>query len=322
MPELPEVETMVRGVRGVLEGRVLAEVELCDCRCKPIHFSPELERVRELVVGESVTQVRRRAKRVVMQLANGWAFVIEPRMTGLMLVADPPDREHLRVRWRLRRGRRGSSVGSGSNRSGRRSAVCGNDVWFWDRRGLGTVKLLDPEELELELGPSRLGPDALEMTVTCWGTLLSRTRRAVKVALLDQKLVAGIGNLYASEILHIAGIHPETVTSELSSRRIARLHAATIDVLSEAIRYEGSTLGDGTYRNVLNQDGGYQNQHRVYGRKGERCRSCGRGRVRRIVQAQRSTFFCPCCQRQPKEVSRKREGGNAVGEPVRLDAFV
>lgn len=296
---------MVRGIRGVLEDRVLADVVLCDCRCKPIQFSPDIQRARELVVGESVTHVHRRAKRVVMRLSNGWAFVIEPRMTGLMLVADPPDREHLRVRWKLHHGRKRSFRTSIVNGPGQRSVVAGShDVWFWDRRGLGTVKLLDPSELEEELGPSRLGPDALELTAARWEALLSTTRRAVKVALLDQKLVAGIGNLYASEILHVAGIHPATVASGLSSRRVARLHFATVDVLTDAIRHEGSTLGDGTYRNVLNQDGSYQNQHRVYGRQGERCRSCGRGRVRRIVQAQRATFYCPRCQRTPNRNSR------------------
>ncbi len=116
------------------------------------------------------------------------------------------------------------------------------------------------------------------------------------MALLDQRALAGVGNLYASEILHTAGIHPQARCDRLRRGDWQRLHAAMRSVLKEAIRFEGSTLGDGTYRNALNQAGSYQNHHRVYDRAGETCAVCGRAQVERIVQAQRSTFFCPRCQ--------------------------
>jgi formamidopyrimidine-DNA glycosylase len=206
-------------------------------------------------------------------------------MTGLMLVSDPPDEEHLRLEWVVSRQRRRQSV------------------WFWDRRGLGTVRLLTPEEQQQTLGPARLGPDALEMTGDDWFSRLRAVRRPVKVALLDQKLVAGIGNLYASEILHRAGIHPGTFSDTLSRAHVMRLHAATQEILLTAIEHEGSTLGDGTYRNVLNQDGSYQNQHRVYAKAGAACPTCSRGTILRIVQAQRSTFFCPRCQKPARKSS-------------------
>ena len=118
-----------------------------------------------------------------------------------------------------------------------------------------------------------------------------------EVALLDQKLVAGIGNLYASEILHEAHISPLRPATKLTRDQVQRLHAATQRVLLDAIKHEGSTLGDGTYRNALNQSGGYQNAHRVYAREADQCPTCGRGKVVRIIQAKRSTFFCRCCQR-------------------------
>ena len=226
--------------------------------------------------------MRRIAKRVVLELETTEAFVIEPRMTGLMLLSDPPTREHLRFEWEFVAEQPG-----GVDR-----------LWFWDRRGLGTLRLYTADELHQRLSSPYLGPDALTITPDQWHHALSRTKRAVKVAVLDQKLVAGIGNLYASEILHLCRIHPEQVASRLGRRRILRLHAATRTVLETAIEYEGSTLGDGTYRNVLNQDGSYQNEHRVYDREGEVCPSCDRATIRRIVQAQRSTFFCPRCQRR------------------------
>ena len=123
------------------------------------------------------------------------------------------------------------------------------------------------------------------------------SRRAIKVALLDQKVVAGVGNLYASELLHLAAVHPAKRCSQLSRMDWERVHQQMQHVLGEAIKYEGSTLSDGTYRNALNKEGGYQNHHRVYDREGATCPSCRQEEIVRIVQAQRSTFFCPQCQR-------------------------
>jgi len=171
-----------------------------------------------------------------------------------------------------------------------------SSLWFWDRRGLGTVSLLSEQELAERLGPPHLGVDALRITQRQWTTVCRSTKRAIKVALLDQKFVAGIGNLYASEILHRAGIHPQQPADALSPAQIQRMSAATKAVLRAAIRHEGSTLSDGTYRNALNQNGSYQNAHCVYQRADELCRNCRETQVRRIVQAQRSTFFCPACQ--------------------------
>jgi formamidopyrimidine-DNA glycosylase len=119
------------------------------------------------------------------------------------------------------------------------------------------------------------------------------------VALLDQRAVAGIGNLYASEILHLAEVHPARSCDKVTRAQWQRIADATHEVLEAAVRYEGSTLADGTYRNALNQAGDYQNHHRVYDRKGAVCFRCGPGReIVRIVQAQRATFFCPGCQRK------------------------
>jgi formamidopyrimidine-DNA glycosylase len=116
------------------------------------------------------------------------------------------------------------------------------------------------------------------------------------VALLDQRAVAGVGNLYAAEILHLARVHPAKRCDQINGDQWQAIHRSMIDVLQIAIRYEGSTLSDGTYRNALNELGGYQNHHRVYDRAGQTCASCHSGTVVRIVQAQRATFYCPACQ--------------------------
>ncbi|MBM4074427.1 MAG: formamidopyrimidine-DNA glycosylase, partial [Planctomycetes bacterium] len=170
-------------------------------------------------------------------------------------------------------------------------------IWFWDRRGLGTVSLLNPQQMSRLFGQDRLGPDALEMRYEDWEQRLRKTRRSIKVALLDQKLVAGIGNLYASEILHVSGISPCRPANVLTKRQMSRLAEAVRSVLQTAIELEGSTLGDGTYRNALNQSGQYQNRHLVYMKEGDRCSTCDKGHIERIVQTQRSTFYCPHCQK-------------------------
>jgi formamidopyrimidine-DNA glycosylase len=280
VPELPEVETMVRGIARHVTGRRLVAAVRCRCRFRPIQVTPAASTIRSRVDGVRITGVRRIGKRVILDLSTGDAFVIEPRMTGLMLVTDPPDRSHLRFHWRL-------------DPSDNPDLV--DELYFWDRRGLGTIRLLSASELAERLGPSRLGPDALELAAKGWRELCGRTGRAIKVAMLDQKLVAGIGNMYASEILFRARIGPSRPADQIADHEAARLSRATRRVLREAIRHEGSTLSDGTYRNALNQNGSYQESHRVYDRAGEPCVVC-RARIVRVVQAQRSTFFCPACQ--------------------------
>jgi formamidopyrimidine-DNA glycosylase len=259
--------------------------------------------------------------------------VFEPRMTGLVLIADPPDELYLRVRIQLespspnpsakrKRSSRQSSPDSclltpnSSFSNGHTTAP--QELLYWDRRGLGNVRLLTPAEQAAAFGPPKLGPDALEITLEELRANLARSRRVIKVALLDQTAVAGIGNLYASEMLHVAAIHPATPCHRLRPPQWSALHAAVGEILHAAIKYEGSTLGDGTYRNALNQQGGYQNHHRVYDREAHACPTCAAGTIERITQAQRSTFFCPKCQsrrasraaatsprRQPKGVSTK-----------------
>jgi formamidopyrimidine-DNA glycosylase len=277
MPELPEVETMRRGVAPIIGSRV-AGVELPKCPRKPILVAPGLPAMRKRLVGAEVTGVDRIGKRVVVQLSGELSLVFEPRMTGLVLLTAPPTTEHLRFRLKLERG----PVG---------------ELLYWDRRGLGNVQLFTAAELAERFADGRLGPDALQLSAEGLRERLAVSRRAIKVALLDQRALAGVGNLYASEALHLARLSPELACQTLRPADWRRLHAALREVLETAIKYEGSTLSDGTYRNALNKEGGYQNHHRVYDRADAACPSCGKGAIVRIVQAQRSTFYCPRCQK-------------------------
>lgn len=276
MPELPEVETMRRGILGIVGGKVKNAIPL-PCPRKPIRLEPAAEELAATIKGKKVLAVDRLGKRVVVRLSGELSLVFEPRMTGLVLLADPPSQEHLRFRLDLS----GSSVRS---------------IFYWDRRGLGSVRLLSNARLAAELNGNKLGPDALVITAAELQERLGGSSRAIKVALLDQRAVAGVGNLYASEILHLARIHPAKPCRRLKTTDWQEIHRRLLEVLQLAIEHEGSTLSDGTYRNALNQAGGYQNQHRVYDRAGEDCQNCGQQTIIRIVQAQRATFFCPKCQ--------------------------
>jgi formamidopyrimidine-DNA glycosylase len=274
MPELPEVETMRRGIATIAGSRI-AGFERMRCKRRPIAIEPR--NIARRLSGRRVEDVGRLGKRLMLRLEGGDRLIFEPRMTGLVLVADPPTEEHLRLRLDFE----GGPI---------------PHVWYWDRRGLGSVRLLTESQFADRLGNGHLGPDALQISPDDLQNRLASSRRAIKVALLDQSAVAGIGNLYASEILHLAGIHPAKRCDLLSWPQWEAIHKHMLAGLQLAIRYEGSTLSDGTYRNALNQAGGYQNQHRVYDRAGQPCRQCNSGQIVRVVQAQRATFYCPTCQ--------------------------
>ena len=284
MPELPEVETMRRGILSVV-GMRISGMRIPASPLRPITIEPSAAEFRGRIVGRRIVSVGRCGKRVLVELDSAERIVIEPRMTGRVLLGNPPDRKHLRLVFTLARGR---ERGAGDGKT---------ELLFWDSRGLGVVRLLTPEGFARQLGPETLGPDALQITVEQLQERLGRSRRAVKAALLDQKVLAGVGNIYASELLHRARIHPGAACCRLRPIQWRRLHAAMRDVLQEALEHEGTTLADGMYQTVQGESGRYQQLHRVYQRARKLCLQCGRGIIVRIVQAQRSSFYCPRCQR-------------------------
>lgn len=264
-------------------GYRIADCSLPPCKLRPILISPKFSLLRKRLLNQQIVDIGRRGKRLLLHLFDESVVVIEPRMTGLLLLEDPPGPEHLRLCLDLITENEGSSSHA-------------RQLLFWDRRGLGTVRWLSKDHIDQVLGPEKLGPDALVITVAELKSRLKPSRRAIKVAMLDQKVVAGIGNLYASEILFLAGVDPRTSCDRLSGPQWQSIHEAIGTVLRLAILHEGSTLSDGTYRNALNQAGNYQNHHRVYDSAGTVCTRCHGAEIERIVQAQRCTFFCPRCQ--------------------------
>ncbi len=280
MPELPEVETMRRGLLPCLGGEIVS-VSKPKSKYRPILIEPPLPRLRQRLLGCRIEGVERLGKRVVVKMDSGDSLLLQPKMAGLVLVGLPPNQAHARLVIEL-------------------SGVSASPIIYWDQRGLGTVRLWTATEMKDYLDSGAIGPDALAIGFGDFHSRFSVSRREVKPTLLEQDRVAGIGNLYAAEILHRCRIHPQRRSDELSKAAWRKIFDATVEILQEAIVYEGSTLGDGSYRNAKNNPGSYQNAHKVYDRAGQECKQCSRGVIQRIVQAQRSTFFCPCCQRQPK----------------------
>jgi formamidopyrimidine-DNA glycosylase len=259
MPELPEVETIRRSLAPHVEGRRIRALEL---RSRLV-ARPE---VAERVAGCRILRLDRMGKYLLFELDHG-VLTVHLRMTGKLLHDGTPG-PHTRAILKLDRG-------------------C---VLFDDTRQFGRLDWA----ATLPANVRRLGPEPFALTAAEFAARLRARRGAVKPLLLDQRFVAGIGNIYADESLHRARIHPLQPAATISAARARRLHTAIVEVLNEAIAAGGSSISD--YVNATGEAGTFQVAHRVYGRAGEPCLKCGAA-VRRIVVGQRGTHFCPRCQR-------------------------
>lgn len=279
MPELPEVETVRRGLAPVMEG---ARIERADINRPDLRW-PLPDRMAERLTGATVTALRRRSKYLLADLSTGETLLWHLGMSGRVLVSGaalgrfhhdhPAPERHDHVVLHL---------GSGAR------------VTFNDARRFGAMDLFPTggtHPLLVGLGPEPLGNGFSEHHLE---TRLRGRRTPVKAALLDQTVVAGLGNIYVAEALFRAGISPRRLAGNLGPRRIARLVPAIRETLAEAIAAGGSSLRD--YRQTSGELGYFQHSFRVYGREGAPCPACG-SPIARIVQSGRSSFFCPRCQR-------------------------
>src|SRR5947209_13844513 len=294
MPELPEVETVRRGLAPVMEGARFVKVEARrgDLRWPlPTDFAARLE-------GKTVTGLGRRAKYLTADLSSGEVLLMHLGMSGSFRVLAGKAAEHAPARYHHERSKQFTHDHVVFRMS---NGAC---ITFNDPRRFGSMKLiardkLDQEPLLRALGPEPLGNafDAAMLARACRGKTTS-----LKAALSDQRVVAGLGNIYVCEALHRARLSPKRRASTIATRsgapneRAAALVEGIRAVLEDAIRAGGSSLRD--HRRTDGELGLFQHQFAVYDREGERCqrRGCG-GTIKRIVQSGRSTFFCPVCQR-------------------------
>jgi formamidopyrimidine-DNA glycosylase len=267
MPELPEVETIVRTLRPHLLNRRFVRVELTRT---DIVGPPDLD-LGKLLLGRTVTSITRRGKRIVFDLDDANRFYVHLGMTGRLTI-EPPDTPILRHTHLI------------AQMSGAQS-----QLRFRDPRRFGGIFWLG-----MGADAKTIGPEPLQLRPAQLARRLKKTTRAIKTLLLDQTVLAGLGNIYADEALFHARIHPLSKADSLSKTRIWRLNRAIKTVLRRALRHRGSTFRD--YVDADGNLGGFQKLHQVYDREGEPCCVC-RTPISRIVVGGRSTHFCPRCQR-------------------------
>ncbi len=283
MPELPEVESVRRGLLPAMEGQLIARATVN----RPDLRWPLPDRMAERLTGRCVTALRRRSKYLLAELSSGETLIIHLGMSGRILISGDPlgqfhhehpaPQKHDHVIFELGNGAR---------------------VTFNDARRFGAMDLAPTNGLEAHWLLRDLGPEPLsnQFNEVYLAGKLSGRRTPMKAALLDQKIIAGLGNIYVCEALHRAGISPRRKAANVSELRIARLVPVVRDVVTEAIEAGGSSLRD--YRQADGELGYFQHTFRAYDQEGKSCRTpdCD-GTIARIVQSGRSTFYCPRCQR-------------------------
>ena len=274
MPELPEVETIVREVASRLVGRRITRARLAKTDVLRGVSKP---RLLKTLTRNTVVRASRRAKHAVFRFASGHRLVIQPGMTGSLIVHDhaltPAETRYAVLTCTLDDGAR---------------------LVYRDVRRLGTILLLD--EKGWAKYTDRIGPEPLEdaFTVAAFAARLRDTRTAIKKAIMDQRRLAGVGNIYANEALFQAGIDPSKRASRLSPTELAALHAAIRDILTRALAASGTTVRD--YRTGTGATGQFQVELKVYDRAGEPCVRCGRRLATTHAIDLRQSTFCPYCQ--------------------------
>jgi formamidopyrimidine-DNA glycosylase len=290
MPELPEVETVVRGLHASLPGRTILDVRL-----GKTDFIDDPAALAEQLPGARIADVARLGKFVSIELAPGapavrpgarFYLVIHLGMTGQLTTRHPGDPvpPHTHVFFALDDGR---------------------ELRYTDIRRFGRI-LLVPESL-FAVFRDRLGAEPLEITLEEFRARFGSRRARVKALLLDQAVLRGVGNIYADESLFRARIHPARIAHSLTQAQLATLHRAVREILTAAIRLRGSSISD--YVDSDGNRGEFQHRHRVYQREGKPCVRC-REEIRRVIVAGRSSYFCPGCQpaprsQKPRRVSKK-----------------
>jgi formamidopyrimidine-DNA glycosylase len=273
VPELPEVETIVRDLRPLLVGRRIQTLSRLTALPLRKPWNPQWER---LIPGQRIGAVQRRGKWIVLPLEGEQALVVHLGMTGQLRVAPPeadPFAPHTHLSLDLDDGSR---------------------LLYRDIRRFGSVCYFATEgEREQSFQETDLGPEPWELPASSWRESLGGTIRCLKAILLDQTVVAGVGNIYADEALFHAKLHPGRRGCDLTPKEMDRLRRAIVTVLERAIEQRGSTIRN--YVGGSGLQGGYQNEFRVYGQTGEPCPVC-RQPIQRMRLAGRSTHYCPKCQ--------------------------
>ena len=293
MPELPEVETIRRGLAGVLPGKRIKAVEVRLPKSWQLAGPEGMQRIK----GARVEHIERRGKALLIALSSGLTLLIHLKMTGQLIYRE-------KRRTVLAGGHPTADIALGQYPVKATHVILtftdGSELFFNDQRTFGYIKPMPSEDLAQVPLLKSLGPDALErgLTFAKFSERLDRRPAAkLKPLLLDQTFVSGLGNIYVDESLNLARLHPLRTAGSLSTAQRRRLYDAIRTVLRSALRYGGTS--DNTYVTVRGGKGDYLSHARVYHRTGLPCRRCGRP-ISRMVVAGRGTHYCPNCQKPPR----------------------
>lgn len=274
MPELPEVETVVRDLRPLLIGRQFVGLTLSEQTLRR-PWQPEWT---PKILGQRVKALHRRGKWIIVELNGPERLLVHLGMTGqfTVMAASEPRPDHLHLCFTLDQGQ---------------------ELRFRDTRRFGSVELFTDEARLKGFLDNRLGPEPFDLPLKHFQEALLNSQRTLKAILLDQTVVAGVGNIYADEALHRAGLHPERRANQLTLKEIAKLRDTVREVIERAVNRRGSSIRD--YIGGSGLRGEFQDEFRVYGRTGEPCETCAS--VIEVVRvAGRSSHYCPKCQRKPQ----------------------
>lgn len=292
MPELPEVETIRRGLEAAVPGRRIRRVEV---RCDRVLLKPDAATFARELTGQAFGPPKRHGKFLILPL-DRHTLLVHLGMTGQITVRDPELEDQPFERQAITGLQRTTQHPVDGHTHIVLDLEDGRQLMYRDIRKFGKWRLYRPEELEQVPELTRLGPDPFTPAYRLeeFRASLKRTRRAVKAALLDQGLVAGVGNIYADEALFLAGIRPSRRGVTLTRAEMTKLFGTVKHVLELGIQNRGTTLAD--YRDASGQSGSNQTSLQAYGRYGEACYRCG-GELRRATVGQRTTTWCPRCQK-------------------------
>ncbi|MEI8232719.1 MAG: DNA-formamidopyrimidine glycosylase [bacterium] len=271
MPELPEVETVRKQLEKEILGAEIVEIEVRDARC--------FENAGKIITSEMVTKIMRVGKYIFVVFESGRGLQIHLKMTGRLVIEQKnknieySDAPHTRVVMKLK---------------------AGGKIYYWDTRMFGYIKVVEDVSADHQKLKQKLGPEPWDITDIDLLRKLQKTGRSIKEAILDQNMLAGVGNIYANDGLWLAGIDPRRKANSLKLTEVAKLRQGLCSVLERGLYLGGAS--DNTYRDFYGGRGGYQNEFLVYGRTGEPCNNCGRS-LKRIVVGGRGTWMCEECQK-------------------------
>lgn len=276
MPELPEVETVVKGLGPLITNRVVTGVEIRE-ENMIAYPKNDIEAFKNSLIDSKIEAIKRRGKYIIIELEKDKNMVIHLRMTGKLLVKEVKEYrdKHTHVIFTL---------------------SDGQEIRFNNIRKFGRVYLIDKDHPEQAGGLADLGPEPLSdnLTVEDFKKLFNNRRALMKSLLLNQHFIAGIGNIYADEILFRSGIKPDRTADTLNDKEKEAIYYNMREILNKGIIYGGTSFSD--YVNAFGEKGSFQEELRVHQREGEECYSCG-AKIKKIKISGRSTYFCPQCQK-------------------------